>query len=161
MAKALIMPHMRRRRASPGMTKQMTALIDSVIDPQEEQDLDGQAQDDPLEALLMPVDQPGDAEVGAGQALPARLPIAVQAQGQAAGQDLHPIEGARRRCGVCIAELNRLNHKKEKDKLSKQKTQCQVCTTALCLKHRIQTCEGCAGPRQDGAPGGDEDAVYV
>ena len=158
------MPHMRRRRVSSGITKKLIATIDSVIVPQEEQVLGGQDQDVQLEALLNPVDHPVAPQVDAGQALGARLPIAAHAEdalGQAADQVLHPIEGTRRRCGVCVAELDTLGHKKEKDKLSKQKTQCQVCSTALCMRHRIQTCEGCAGPRHGGAPGGDEDAVQV
>ena len=49
----------------------------------------------------------------------------------AGDQALHPIKGTRRRRAVCVAELDSLGNKKEKDSLSKELTQCQVCFKAL------------------------------
>ena len=158
---ALIMPHMRRRRNSSGLNKYLLSTIDSVLVPADDQAPGDQADDVPAvlpAALQVQVDQPGAVQVGVGHADAGQVQ-AGDGQGHAGDQALHSIEGLRRRCAVCVAELDTLGHKKEKNKLSKQLTQCQVCCRALCKQHKVQTCEVCAGPRQDGGQAGDEDGV--
>ena len=75
---------------------------------------------------------------------------------QGGGQVLHPLQGSRRRCGPCVADLKTKRHKAEKDTLSKQKTQCQLCCTALCKAHAVQICTSCS---VRGLPGEQDEPV--
>ena len=48
-----------------------------------------------------------------------------------------------RRCATCLLEIAGPNYKEKKDKLKKVKTQCQVCSKALCLDHMVARCQNC------------------
>ena len=61
-------------------------------------------------------------------------------------REIQPLVGTRRLCGLCVADLERAGYKNRKNTLSKQKTQCQICSTAVCQTHRIQVCGNCSVP---------------
>jgi len=55
---------------------------------------------------------------------------------------LQSIDGAKRRCWLCVGSCST---KKEKKNVCKQTTQCQVCCRAVCKTHRVQICQICPG----------------
>jgi len=75
-------------------------------------------------------------QVDAGQA------AAVLIRDALLNQVLQSIDGAKRRCWLCVGSCS---SSKERKDVSKQTTQCQVCCKALCKTHRVQICQNCLG----------------
>ena len=115
LAVALVMPHIKRRKAKGKLNKALLFTIDSLIvsleDKESEDDNDMQEEED-------------------------AWPEAVEGP--------HPSQVSIRRCGPCVDKLKTKQHKIEKDTLSKKKKQCQLCCRALCKEHAVQLCISCS-----------------
>ena len=48
-----------------------------------------------------------------------------------------------RRCGTCLDEISGCEQKAKKDKLAKNKSQCQSCGQPVCKNHLISVCQKC------------------
>ena len=49
----------------------------------------------------------------------------------------------RRRCAECLSEIQGKNMKKNKEKLARMESQCQMCKKCICKKHTINACQDC------------------
>ena len=139
LAMALVEPHMQRRRGSSGLQKHLTMNMDSVLEFIQQQKPD--EGDDRVEEVLPAAGDGTEGDAGAG------AEVEGDGEGELSCWDMcHAGRESpnKNRCAQCCKELDSTNHKKEKDKLSKQKTVCQMCEAPTCKSHSIQICKGCA-----------------
>ena len=114
LALSLLLPHLQRRRGSPGLQRELTTKMDTILKFMHK------------EVPVAAVPQSGGDGNCWELCLAARLSDKEQ------------------RCPACIKELPVDRNKQAKSKLSKQKTQCQMCETLVCKNHSVQICKDCS-----------------
>lgn len=114
LALSLLLPHLQRRRGSPGLQRELTTKMDTILKFMHK------------EVPVAAVPQRGGDGNCWELCLAARLSDKEQ------------------RCPACIKELPVDRNKQAKGKLSKQKTQCQMCETLVCKNHSVQICKDCS-----------------
>ena len=128
---SLVTPSMKKRMENGGLTRALRSTIESFLT---ENDKETPEEADSHGDLLH--DDEGSDNGDSIMMEPDNVQVAKVRQ---------PLYGKRRRCESCVSELSVVNHREEKNKMGKQKTQCQICCKAICKSHAIMTCKSSSG----------------